>query len=124
QSFDVGDLAPGALADLDEFVPLSVLTPGIYDVVFSVSSNESGGDANPTDNTITRQFAVDDDEYALDGIDVYDSNELSSMGSTSFEGAADGLEILVYYELRQAATVYGVSAELANGSEANSAVIV
>lgn len=124
QSFDLGDLAPGALADLDEFVPLSGLTPGIYDVVFTVSSNESGGDANPTDNTITRQFAVDDDEYALDGIDVYDSNELSSMGSTSFEGAADGLEILVYYELRQAATVYGVSAELANGSEANSAVIV
>lgn len=124
QAFPLGDLAPGELADLDEFVPLSGLANGIYDVAFSASSNESANEATPDDNALTRQFAVDDDQYALDGIDVYDSNDLTAMGSTTFEGAADGLEIMTYYELRAPATVYGVSAELANGTEVNSAVIV
>lgn len=124
QAFDLGDLAPGELADLDEFVPLSGLSTGIYDVTFSVSSNESANESTPVDNTVSRQFAVDDDQYALDGIDVYDTNDLTAMGSTTFDGAADGLEIMTYYELRAPATVYGVSAELANGTEVNSAVIV
>lgn len=124
QAFPLGDLAPGELADLDELVALSGLTVGIYDVAFSVSSNESANEATPDDNAVARQFAVDDDQYALDGIDVYDSNDLTAMGSTTFDGAADGLEIMTYYELRAPATVYGVSAELANGTEVNSAVIV
>lgn len=124
QDFALGDLAPGALADLDELVPMSGLGAGIYDVSFTVTSNESGSDATPANNAALRQFGVDDDQYALDGIDVYDANQLSAMGTTTFAGSEDGLELLTYYEIAVPTTVYGVSAELANGTEVNSAVIV
>ncbi len=124
QTFTLGDLAAGQLANLDELVTLPTLAPGIYDVAFSVTSNEAAQDNDPTNNTVVRQFAVDNDVYALDGIDVYDANTLTALGSTSFTGAADGLEIMTYYELAAPATIYGVSAQLANGTEVNSAVIV
>lgn len=124
ETFNLGDLAAGQLANMDELITLPVLADGIYDVDFSVSSNEFASESNPDDNAITRQFAIDGDVYALDGIGVYDANELSATGSNSFAGAADGLEIMTYYELAVPTTVYGVSAELANGTEVNSAVIV
>lgn len=124
QSFGLGDLAAGQLANLDELVTLPAMADGVYDVSFTVTSNETGLESDPANNSTQRQFAIDGDVYALDGIDVYDSNVLTGMGSTSFAGAADGLEIMTYYELAAPATVYGVSAELANGTEVNSAVIV
>ena len=124
QSFSLGDLAAGQLADLDELVTLPSLGNGIYDVTFAVTSNEGGSETNLGNNSVARRFALDDDVYALDGIDVYAANDLAAIGSTSFTGAADGLEIMTYYELASPTTVYGVSAELANGTEVNSAVIV
>lgn len=123
-NFPLGDLLAGETLDLDEMVDLPTLPEGIYDVSFTVSSNEAGSEANIANNTVLRQFAIDEDVYALDGIDVYDANDLTAMGSTSFNGAADGLEIMTYFQLAVATTIYGVSAELAGGTEVNSAVLV
>jgi hypothetical protein len=103
---------------------LPTLGEGIHEATFTITSDQSASEANTDNNTIVRQFAIDNDVYALDGLDVFDENLLTAMGSNSFAGAADGLEIMTYYELATPAVVYGVSAELANGTEVNSAVIV
>jgi Secretion system C-terminal sorting domain len=124
QTFAQSDLAAGETVFMDELVTLPALDEGIYDVAFTVTSNEAASENDPLDNIAARQFAIDNNTYALDGIDVYDANELTGIGSTSFEGAADGLEILTYYELANPTTVYAISAELAGGTEVNSAVIV
>ncbi|HRH38344.1 MAG TPA: T9SS type A sorting domain-containing protein, partial [Flavobacteriales bacterium] len=124
QAFPLGDLAAGQLANLDELVTLPTLPPDVYSVAFVASSNESGGDAFPDDNTVNRKFAINNDVYSLDGIDVYDANDLAGLGSASFAGAADGLIIFTYYEIATATTAYAVSAEIGNGTDVNSSFTV
>lgn len=123
-TFPLGDLASGASVEIDEMITLPTLAEGIHEATFTITSDQFVSEANTDNNTIVRQFSIDNDVYALDGLDVYDENLLTAMGSNSFAGAADGLEIMTYYELAAPAMVYGVSAELANGTEVNSAVIV
>lgn len=124
QDFPLGDLAPSATATLDEDVTLPTLAEGIYNVEFEVSSNESASEEVPEDNGVTRQFGIDNDVYALDGIGVYDDNDLLGIGSESFTGAADGLEVMTYYQFATNTTVHGVEAILSTTTEAGSAVIV
>lgn len=124
QTYTLGDLAAGATVSMDEMVTLPTLAPGVYDVVFTVTSNEAGSETVVDNNVINRQFGIDNDVYALDGIGVYDNNTLLGLGSESFTGAADGLEVMSYYEFVTAATVHGVEAILSNGTEVGSAVIV
>ena len=122
--FPLGDIASGATAYLDQDVAIGALGLGVYNVVFDVTSNESGSETNLTNNMVTRQFGVDDQRYAIDGIGVYDNNDLLGIGSGSFTGAEDGLEIMSYYEFISNATVHGVEAILADGTAVGSAVIV
>ncbi|MBK6830314.1 MAG: T9SS type A sorting domain-containing protein [Flavobacteriales bacterium] len=124
QTFTLGDLASGATVSLDEMVTLPAIGVGIYDVRFEVTSNEGGSEVILDNNVVNRQFGVDNDRYALDGIGVYDDNALLGIGSESFTGAEDGLEVMTYYEFAANATVHGVEAILANGTLVGSAVIV
>lgn len=124
QTFPLGDLASGATADLNEFVALPALSEGVYDVTFAVGANESALEDNVLNNIVLRQFGVDNDQYAADGIGVYADNNLLGIGSESFTGAADGLEVMSYYELATGTTAYGVEAVLANGTVEFASVIV
>ena len=72
QTFTLGDLASGATVSLDEMVTLPAIGVGIYDVRFEVTSNEGGSEVILDNNVVNRQFGVDNDRYALDGIGVYD----------------------------------------------------
>jgi hypothetical protein len=79
------------------FTPLAI---GNYNLNVNVSSDadNANGD-NYSNNSYSRSFAITEDLYSLDGIDVYDEESLSLalLASNSFTDNEDGLMIMVLF---------------------------
>ncbi|MBK8500487.1 MAG: T9SS type A sorting domain-containing protein [Flavobacteriales bacterium] len=99
------------------------LAVGTYTVDYTLTSNEDANETDVTDDAIQRKMAVDNQRYALDGIGVYDSPNLSDMGTYSFSNNADGASFMTMYPIQNNVTVYGLEVLLVTGTEAGSYLI-
>jgi hypothetical protein len=99
--------------NVDETVTPSTspLALGLYEGTFLVESDEeTAGGANYDNNTYLRNFEVTADRYSLDGIGVHPAGyeNLVSIGTNSFADAADGFQLLTYYDFSQNAAIMGL----------------
>lgn len=119
-STTVANLASGATAALEAEVNTADFSnEDLYTATFTATSAENAQDANPANNTFLRSFEVTNSLYSLDGIGNHPEGLelLNSLGTNSFEGGEDGLEVMTYYEVREAIDVYGIEVILAFGTE-------
>jgi hypothetical protein len=116
---------PGTTVTMSQSVNVPALAEGNYTIDYSVSSDQDGLETNPDNDSYTRTFRVNNLNYSLDGKGIHPAGieNLTSLGSNSFTGAADGLEVMTYYQCRVATPVYAIRAELAAGTVAGSAII-
>jgi hypothetical protein len=94
------------------------LATGVYTATFTATSAEDDQDTNLANNVFLRAFAISEDRYSLDGIDNHPEGYevLNSLGTNSFEGAEDGLQVMTYYEVIAPLDVYGIEIIPANGT--------
>lgn len=116
---------PGATVSMSQTVNIGTLAEGDYTISYSLTSDQDGLETNPDNDSYTRTFRVNNLSYALDGKGIHPTaiENLTSLGSNSFTGAADGLEVMTYYQCRVPTAVYAIRAELAAGTQAGSAII-
>jgi hypothetical protein len=96
------------------FTPLAI---GNYNLNVNVSSDaDNANGENYSNNSYSRSFAITENLYSLDGIDVYDeeSLSLSVLASNSFTDNEDGLIIMVYYMIREQVRINGLEVALSN----------
>lgn len=125
-SQNFASVAPGETVSMSQPINIGTLALGDYTTVYTVTSNEDAQESDPSNDTYTRKFRVDNLAYSLDGKGVHPAGieNLTSLGSNSFTGAADGLEIMTYYQLRVSTTVYAVRADITSTTVPGGAVIV
>jgi hypothetical protein len=122
----VASLASGATGALEaEVNTANFNAEDLYTATFTATSAENAQDANPANNTYLRAFQVTNARYSLDGIDNHPAGyeSLNSLGTNSFEGGEDGLEVMTYYELREAIDVYGIEVIPAFGTEVGGFIV-
>jgi hypothetical protein len=122
------DLNTAEAGLMDQSVALpngGALGDGIYNASFTLSSNENSSEEDLTNNVYLRNFEVNPLWYTLDGIGNHPSGyqALGSVGSNSFNDAADGLIVMNYYPLAVQETVYGMEFLITSASQAGSYVI-
>ena len=85
------------------------LETGLYSASFTASSDGDGdGGEFSNDNSRTREFAITDMEYSIDGIDVYTTDASTTrLGTGSFTDASDGFIMMTYYDLSNSADIAG-----------------
>lgn len=107
---------------MDQDVTLPALPVGLYTVNFTVTSDQTGSDADPANNTAVRTFRITDDLYSLDGIgDHPDGTEiLTQAGTGSFADNTENVKFLTYYPIISAVEVTGIQVELGPLTEAGS----
>ncbi|MBK7383319.1 MAG: T9SS type A sorting domain-containing protein [Flavobacteriales bacterium] len=124
QNFAV--IAPGETVNMVQVATLPVgMQEGTYTVDYAVTSDQDASEYNPLNDVFTRKFQLNDLTYSMDGVGIHPAaiENLTSMGSNSFTGAADGLEIMTYYEFRNTATVYGIYVEITSTTVPGSAIL-
>ena len=111
---------------MDEMVGLPTMGNGVYNGTFTVTSDESGSDGFPDNNTYLRNFEVTDYVYSLDGIGNHPAGyeQLTSTGTATFTDETDGLFLFTEYPIDNDLDVYGIELGLANGTAAGAVVNV
>jgi hypothetical protein len=105
----------------------SALEAGLYTTTMEVVSvGDSADGANFSNNTINRRFEITEGLYSIDGIDVHvaSQEQLSALGTNSFEDAEDGFMLLNYYDIRNTMNAAAVDIYLASGTIAGGSLIV
>jgi hypothetical protein len=118
--------AEGGSMDQSIFLPNGgALGAGLYQSNFTVVSDQDGQEDDVANNTYLRNFEVNPDWYTVDGIGNHPAGyqTLSSIGTNSFTGDADGVMVLNQYPFRVAQTVHGLEFLLTSNSVAGSYVI-
>lgn len=121
-----GTVAPGETVTMNQTIAIpSGLAEGDYTTDYVVTSDQDGSELNPANDSYTRAFKIDNLNYSLDGKGVHPAaiENLTSMGSNSFTGAADGLEIMTYYQCATTTTVYALRIEITSTTVPGGAVI-
>lgn len=109
-----------ATTQLDLPGPMAV---GLYTAEFTVSSDQSAQDLDPTNNVKQRRFEVTDNLYSLDGLGGVNpaaEESISRAGTGSFAENTQDVRLLNYFVITEAETFYGVEAVLATQSQAGS----
>jgi hypothetical protein len=103
-----GSIAPGDTLAIDEAFTLPSLTTGVYEATFTASADAT--DENTTNNETGRWFEVNEELYALDGLENPPAADasLAVIGTSSFEDIADGMMVMTYYPVREPLMVYGI----------------
>ena len=93
---------------------------GVYNATFAVGATETPLEDDTDNNSYLRNFEVNNDWYTLDGIGNHPAGyqSLTSIGTNSFEDAADGLVLFNYYQIKTATTIYGLEIGLTSNSQA------
>ena len=102
------------------FAPIA----GTYSLnVTATSSMDISSGEYFSNNSYSRNFEITENLYSLDGIDVYENayDNISGLGSLSFEGNEDGLIIMNCYEILEETTVNGLEAAIATNPNFSSA---
>ena len=84
-----------------DYFDVSILTAGTYTFTADIAS--SGDEATPEDNTITREFVVSDNVYAIDGL--YQSEEWMGTGWPGGDDTADGVRYANYFDIKEATKI-------------------
>ncbi len=117
-------LAPDDTLSMDEMTALPTMGTGVYNGTFTVTSDESGSDGFPDNNTYLRNFEVTDYVYSLDGIGNHPPGYefLTSTGTATFTNETDGLFLFTMYPIAADLTVYGIEVQFANGTVAGGTI--
>ncbi len=123
------DLAGGEVGLMDQSLALpngGDLGDGMYNAVFTLSSNEAASEEDLLNNVYLRNFEVNPSWFTVDGIGNHPSGyqALGSIGSNSFTGAEDGLVVFNYYPLAVQQLVYGAEVGITATSQEGSYFIV
>ena len=95
------------------------LPVGVYTGAYSiVSSTDTVGGLSGADNVDSRTFEVTNNVYSLDGIGVYPTTSLSSIGTDSFIGGEDGLIVAAMYHIKSNTVINNLQVMLATGTVA------
>lgn len=99
------------------------LAIGVYtgNYVLEGATDTIGGVAD-SDNTDSRTFEITENVYSMDGIGVYPTTSLTSLGSDSFTGAEDGLIIGTMYHIKSDLVVQNLRVMLATGTVAGAEI--
>lgn len=90
------------------YFDVSNLTVGNYSFMASVSS---GGDDNVLgDNSLTREFVISENSYALGGL--YTSEEWMGTGWPGGDDTADGVRYANYFDIKEATTLSSILIDL------------
>ena len=82
---------------------------GLYTADFTVNSYaEMDGAETFGNNVQSREFAITEDVYSIDGIDVYSNPSVTRLGTGSFTDGSDGFMMMTYYEIEQTTDVAGL----------------
>lgn len=95
---------------------------GLYRADFTVTSDQSGQDEDPWNNTNHRYFEVTEHTYSLDGIGVLPDSLLvvSQTGTTSFVDNTVDVRFLTFFEVRTPATFDAVEVALGSNTSPGS----
>ncbi|MFN3875461.1 MAG: hypothetical protein ACK4L7_06080, partial [Flavobacteriales bacterium] len=121
-SQNMGTVNYGDTAIMEQSTNLSSPQFGVHNVNFTVSSDQNAQETNPTDDAIARQVEISNDRYSLDGIGVFTSNALTSLGSNSFANNNTGLTVMNLYHISSPLTVLGLEVLLTSNTVPNSFV--
>lgn len=109
-----------ATTQLDLPEPMAV---GLYTAQFTVSSDQSIQDLDPTNNVKQRRFEVTGNLYSLDGVGGVNpaaEQSISSAGTASFAENTQDVRLLNYFVVTNPETFYGVEVVLATQSQTGS----
>ena len=105
-----GPLASDENAYFEDMTPMSGAVADTYTATFTLSSSgDSDGGEYFGDNTAVREFALTDNLYSTDGIDIYENYDVSRLGTGNFTDATDGFMMMSYYEITEATYVAGAT---------------
>jgi len=84
---------------------VSMLTAGTY--TFSTDIASSGDEQSPSDNTLSREFVVSDNIYAIDGL--YTSYEWTGTGWPGGDENADGVRFANYFDIKETTNLTSIA---------------
>lgn len=99
--------------------PSPALEVGLYECSLVVESDEEPAGAGTFgNNTYLRNFEVTEDRYSLDGIGNHPAGYENSgtLGTNSFEDAADGFMLFTYYDVSQEVAIMGVEIAISSNT--------
>ncbi|QQR88343.1 MAG: T9SS type A sorting domain-containing protein [Flavobacteriales bacterium] len=127
-AFTMNGTEPNMLAG-DQFESVlnttATLTEQVYECTFALTSDQSPSDDQPQDNQSVRRFEITGDVYSVDGIGNHPPGTelLTTVRTTTFAGAADGLYAMALYEVAAPFTAHGLEVLLGNGTETGGVLI-
>ncbi|MBK8950552.1 MAG: T9SS type A sorting domain-containing protein [Flavobacteriales bacterium] len=124
-TLNAGTVNPGDTVTMEEPVTLpGGLAEGTYTMTLTVTSNEDALEDDPSDDTAERTFALNDLEYALDGLGVHSGTEVTSLiGTASFADATDNVFCLNYFRINAPTTLYGLNVDIGANSRTGALMI-
>jgi hypothetical protein len=118
----------GSTYNVDEYPSTSSVLPiGLYEGSFTVTSDAEGSGAGTFgNNTYLRNLEVTEGVYSIDGLGNHPAGyqNIGSLGTNSFEDAADGFMMLAYYPVQQTVAVLGVEILLSTATVPGGTIIV
>src|SRR5690606_30981454 len=99
---DLASAASGLLSQEENLPNGAALSNGLYEGTFTLTSDEASQEEDLDNNVYLRNFEVTPDWYTVDGIGNHPAGyqSLGSLGTNTFEDAADGLIVFNYYPMR------------------------
>jgi len=109
--------------DLRQLVMTGVpLSEGVYQFSTTVTSNaENIGGENFFNNTYTRDFALTENLYAIDGIGIY-NDDIQYLATSIGTNYGNGTIAMVRYELLEETTVGGLEIVLSSSTDAGAQI--
>ena len=94
-----------------DYFDVSMLTAGTYDFTAEIIS--SGDEATPEDNTLTREFVISENIYAIDGL--YEMEEWMGTGWPGGDDTSDGVRYANYFDFKENSTLSSIAIILDTG---------
>ena len=88
-----------------DYFDVSMLTAGTYDFTAEIIS--SGDEATPEDNTLTREFVISENVYAIDGL--YEMEEWMGTGWPGGDDTSDGVRYANYFDFKENSTLSSIA---------------
>ena len=88
-----------------DYFDVSMLGVGEYQFTAEIIS--SGDEATPEDNTLTREFLISENVYAIDGL--YDTEEWMGTGWPGGDNTSDGVRYANYFDFKENSTLSSIS---------------
>lgn len=125
-STDVGLLEPGATFMTSDDVDLPELGLGLYTATFTVTSDQTPFDSDPSDNVRQRTFEVTTELYSLDNIGNHPvgQQQVATVGSASFADNSENVKLLTMYMLSAPMTVTGIEVDISTRTQLGSRLMV